>query len=368
VTSRPISADLLKTFCRAAFAAHGVPAPDADVCAEVLLAADLRGIDTHGISRLKYYCDRLKSGITRPAAPFEIVRETATRAVADAHLAIGHSAAAKAMQRAIDKAAAHGLGAVAVRNCAHFGIAGYYTLMAAERGFIGIAATNARPAVAPTFSTQPLFGTNPLSIAAPSDEPFAFCYDASLSIVQRGNVEVAARAGRPLREGVAVDPEGAPVTDAALLLRKMSDLSAALLPLGGAGEAMGGHKGYGLAVAVEILCAALQGGDYLGALAGGVEGGAASAYRLGHFFLALNVESFTPLGEFRGTVGGIMRELRAARRAPGADRIWVAGEKEWETLQRRTREGIPVSPELFDELIGLRKELGIPGAVLPDRA
>ncbi len=352
------AADLAR-FAQSVFQHHGVAPDDARICARVLLSADLRGVDTHGISRLKYYSDRLASGITRPTTSLRRVRDTGTTAVLDAGLGIGHAAAARAMNLAIAKAARRGIGAVAVRNATHFGIAGYFALMAAKRGMIGIAATNARPAVAPTFSVQPLFGTNPLAFAAPSDEPFDFCFDAALSTIQRGNVEVAERLGRKLSAGVAVDAKGRDIRDPSQLLRALTSLTGALLPLGGAGETLGGHKGYGLAIMVEILCAALQDGDFLSGLAGGVEGGKARPYRLGHFFMALDVKSFTPLPRFRRTVGGIMRELRGAKKVPRCRRVWAPGEKEWETHQRRARLGIPISPELQSELRTLARELDL---------
>jgi LDH2 family malate/lactate/ureidoglycolate dehydrogenase len=232
-------------------------------------------------------------------------------------------------------------------------------LLAANAGMIGIAATNARPAVAPTFGTQPMFGTNPLAVAAPTDEEFPFWFDAALSTVQRGTIEVAAREHELLPEGWAIGADGNPVTDAAALLRKLNGGSASLLPLGGAGEDFGGHKGFGLSLIVEILCAALQNGDYLTKLAGGVEGGAAQAYRLGHFFMAINIGSFVPLADFRKITGDMMRTLRAARKAPGEKRIWTPGEKEFETMRERQRDGIPVGDELLSELRQLGRELNI---------
>ena len=358
-----IPARRLRAFSRDVFRACGVSSADAELCADVLIAADLRGIDTHGISRLKYYADRLASGITKPGSQCTIVRKTATTAVLDAKLGIGMAVAVRAMKRAISMAKRHGFGGVAVRGATHFGIAGYYSLLAAQRGLIGVTTTNARPAVAPTFSVKPVFGTNPLAFAAPSDEPFPFCFDAALSTIQRGNVEVAARTGEALPAGIAVDRKGKPVTNPRILLDRMSDLSAALLPLGGAGEEFGGHKGYGLAMVVEILSAALQGGDFLSALAGGVEKGKARPYRLGHFFLAIDPAFFTGTRSFRATVGSMMRELRRARKAPGQRRVWVPGEKEWESQKRRERAGIPVSRELISELDELARHLRIKSPV-----
>lgn len=354
-----IPADRLHRFVASAFIARGVAPAEAAISADVLLAADLRGIDTHGISRLKYYTDRIKLGIVRPEVNLTVVRETPTTAVVDMNLGLGHASAARAMELAIAKARERGLGIVAARNATHYGIAGFFPLMAAAQDMIGVSASNTRPAVAPTFSTEPMYGTNPLAVAAPTDEAFPFSFDAALSTVQRGNIEVMARENEPMPPGWAVDEQGRPVTDAAQLLKKVNAGLAALLPLGGAGEDQGGHKGFGLAVVVEILCAALQDGDYLTKLAGGVESGSGQTYRLGHFFMAIDIASFTSPASFRKTVGDMMRTLRAARKAPGADRIWTPGEKEWEIQREREQNGIPVSTPLLAELNSLAIELGI---------
>jgi L-2-hydroxycarboxylate dehydrogenase (NAD+) len=365
MTSRRIPADELRAFAAAVFAAMGVPEDDARIAADVLLAADLKGIDSHGIGRLKYYADRLVSGITRTMPSWDVARETPATAVVDAGLYLGHPVAHRAMTLAMAKAQAHDLGAVAVRNSTHFGIAGYYAQMAAEAGMIGLVTTNARPAVAPTFSVQPMLGTNPIAFAAPSDEAFPFLFDASPAVTQRGRIEVMAREGRDVPPGLAVDGEGTVSGRADELLRKLAAGSAALLPLGGAGEELGGHKGFGLSVVVEILSAALQQGDYLLALAGGVESGEAKPYSVGHFFLALRIDAFAALPDFRKTVGGIQRQLRAARKAPGASRVWTPGEKEWECMLARKSQGIPVGPELQKELEALRHTLGLDSTLFP---
>jgi LDH2 family malate/lactate/ureidoglycolate dehydrogenase len=233
--------------------------------------------------------------------------------------------------------------------------------MAAKEGMIGLTVTNARPSITPTFGTEPMLGTNPIAFAAPSDMPYPFCLDMATSICQRGKIEVAERAEKPVPEGWVIDDQGHPMTDPTTILSNFGNATAALLPLGGAGEALAGYKGYGLAVMVEILSAALSGGVFMKDLLGFEEDGSPRPYRVGHFFLAIDIEHLLPLDAFRSITGQIMRDLQASRKAPGQERIYVAGEKEHALIQERTQNGIPVNPNLRQELQTMRDELGIEG-------
>jgi len=356
-----IPADVIEQFIQDVFVGLGVPEGEARISAQVLITSDLRGIDSHGVGRLKYYYDRIISGRHQTETAIGLVKETETTALVDGHHGMGHVIAYRCMQMAIEKARKHGLGAVAVRNSTHFGIAGFYSLMAAEAGMIGLTVTDARPSIAPTFGTEPMLGTNPVAFAAPTDLPYPFCLDMATSICQRGKVEVAERAGKPVPEGWVIDPQGQPLTDATDILGRLGEARAALLPLGGAGEEFAGYKGYGLAVMVEILSAALSGGAYLKDLSGFGPDGAPRPYMLGHFFLAIDVAHFLPLDEFRRVAGAMLRTLQASRKAPGTDRIYVAGEKEFEIEQRRRVEGIPVNANLKTELQLMRDALQIEG-------
>jgi len=351
--------ETVKSFMLDTFQGLGVPPDDARICVDVLIAADLRGIESHGVGRLKYYYDRIRRGQHRVKTEMEIVKETETTALVDGHHGMGHVIAYRSMRMAMNKAKQYGLGAVAVRNGTHFGIAGYYSLMAAREGQIGLTVTNARPSIAPTLGTEPMLGTNPIAFAAPSDMDYPFCFDGATSITQRGKIE--ARAEKPVPEGWVIDAEGNPITDADRILKHLGAATAALLPLGGAGELLAGYKGYDLATLVEILSASLCGGKFLKDLLGFAEDGSRRPYMLGHFFLAIDVEHFVPLETFRRVTGQIMRELQASRKAPGEDRIYVAGEKEHEMEQVRREQGIPVNPNLLDELRAIRDELGIEG-------
>ncbi len=352
---------IVEQFMIDVFRGLGVPEADARICADVLIASDLHGIESHGVGRLKYYYDRIRAGVQSTQTQVEIVAESETTALIDGHNGMGHVIAHRAMRMAIDKARQYGLGAVAVRNGTHFGIAGYYPLMAAAEGMIGITVTNARPAIAPTFSTEPMLGTNPIAFAAPSDMPYPFCFDGATSITQRGKIEVAARAEKPIPAGWVVGEQGELVTDPNQVLEGLGRDAAALLPLGGAGELLAGYKGYGLATMVEILSASLCQGMFLKDLLGFAPDGSRRPYMLGHFFLAIDIAHFVPLEASKRTTGQIMRDLQNARRAPGEERIYVAGEKEYEKEKQVRQQGIAVNENLRRELETMRDELGIGG-------
>ncbi len=356
-----IPVNVIENFIRDTFTALGVPEEEARICADVLITADLRGIESHGVGRLKYYYDRIERGQHHTTTEIEIVKETETTALVDGHHGMGHVIAYRSMRMAMDKAKRYGLGAVTVRNGTHFGIAGYYSLMAAREGMMGLTVTNARPAIAPTFSTEPMLGTNPIAFAAPSDGPYPFCFDGATSIIQRGKVEVLARAEKPIPAGCVIDAQGEPLTDPLQALADFGKAQAALLPLGGAGEELAGYKGYDLATMVEILSASLCAGVFMKDLLGFAPDGSIRPYMLGHFFLAIDIEHFIPPEVSRFITGQIMRTLQAARKAPGAERIYVAGEKEYENEQRIREEGIPVNANLRQELEFVRDELGIDG-------
>jgi L-2-hydroxycarboxylate dehydrogenase (NAD+) len=356
-----VPADVLQQFVEQVFAALGTPPEDARICAEVLVASDRRGIESHGVGRLRAYYDRIRAGVQLVETQMEIVQETATTALVDGHHGMGAVIAYRSMRLAIDKARQHGLGAVAVRNSTHFGIAGYYALMAAREGMMGLALTNARPVVPPTFGAEPMLGTNPIAFAAPSDNEFPFCFDAATSTVSRGKIEVLARAEKPTPEGWVVDAAGAPLTASKEILRGLEIGTAMLLPLGGAGEATGGYKGFDLATVVEILCASLCGGAFMKDLLGFAPDGSRRPYMLGHFFLAIHIEHFVPLEVSKRITGQIMRDLQNARKAPGQERIYVAGEKEHERQELVRERGIPVNRNLRRDLQTVRDELGIAG-------
>ena len=360
-----VDVDTIRKFMIDVFNALGVPEEDALITSDILMASDLRGIESHGVGRLKMYYDRIRAGIQKTSTTIVVAKETETTAVLDGNHGMGQVISHKAMSMAIEKAARLGMGSVAVRNSTHYGIAGYYPLMAIKKGMIGITVTNARPSIPPTFGVEPMYGTNPLTFGCPTDEPFPFLIDCATSISQRGKIELLDRAEKETPEGWAIDSEGRPHTETKQLLDDLVAGSAALLPMGGAGELLGGHKGYGWAVMVEILSAALQDGALLKDLSGYDENGDRAPYRLGHFFMAIDIEHFISLDRFRTIAGTILRTLRASRKEPGQERIYTAGEKEYETEKERREKGIPVNPNLMKNLKEMKEELGLSGEGLP---
>jgi L-2-hydroxycarboxylate dehydrogenase (NAD+) len=349
----------LRSFIKDVLLGVGVPEADAETCADVIIASDKKGVESHGIGRLKYYYDRIKAGQHKVITNFEVVREGPTTAVVDGHHGMGMVIAKRAMQMAIDKAHAYGMGCVVVRDSTHFGIAGYYPLMAASQACIGMTFTNARPSVSPTFGVQPMLGTNPIAFACPTDEENPFSFDGATPIVQRGKIEVSARAEKPLKPGWVIDENSEFIIDSDVALSLLGKGKASFLPLGGAGEDTGGHKGYGLGTMVEILSASLQSGSFLLSLTGIGADGKPQPFHVGHFFMAIGIEHFTSLDDFKATTGQILRDLRNSTKAPGQPRIYVAGEKEFENEKKTAVQGIPVIPNLQKEILYLQKELGL---------
>jgi LDH2 family malate/lactate/ureidoglycolate dehydrogenase len=353
--------DLIENFMCAALEGLGVPPQDAAICADVLIESDRRGIESHGCNRFKpIYIDRINAGIQNPVTQFEIVRETPTTAVVDGHDGMGMVIGHKAMEMAIDKAAKYGMGMVAARNSTHYGIAGYYATMATKRNMIGITGTNARPSTAPTFGVENMLGTNPLTIGLPTDEEFPFMLDCATSITQRGKLEYYARSGKPTPAGMVVGHDGKALTDSTDILRRLVDGTAALAPLGGIGEELGGCKGYGYSAVVEILSAALQAGNFMKALTGIDENGNKVPYHLGHFFIAIDTEAFMGADVFKKTAGDILRALRASEKAPGAERIYTAGEKEYLHWLERKDKGVPIGASVQKEFITIRDTQHLP--------
>ena len=356
---RYVSFHALEKFMIEAFMAVGMPRKDAEIAADVLISSDKRGIDSHGIGRLKpIYLDRIRQGIISPITKIDVIKETYTTAVLDGNNGMGQVISKKAMEMAIEKAKTYGMGMVAVRNSNHYGIAGYYATMATDANMIGITGTNARPSIAPTFGVENMLGTNPLTFGIPSDEAFPFVLDCATSISQRGKIEVYQREEKSLPEGWVIGSDGKPRTDTEQVLKDLLNGGAALAPLGGIGETLGGHKGYGYATVVEILSSALQGGAFLKALSG-LSDKKKVPYHLGHFFMAINVENFIEMDDFKKTSGDILRALRSSERSPSESRIYTAGEKEYLAYQERLNTGVPIPEALEEDIKKVEEWYGI---------
>ena len=343
-----------------AFAAYGVPRDEAAICADVLLEADRLGIDSHGCNRFKpIYIDRFENGTLLPKTDIEILKETPTTLVMDAHDGMGMVASHMMMEKLIEKAETCGMAGGAIRNSTHYGAARYWATMASKKGLIGITGTNARPSIAPTFGVENMMGTNPLTFALPTDEEFPFCIDCATSVVQRGKIEFYARQGKDTPAGQVIAQDGSVMTDSEEILKALVKGTAALAPLGGAGDEMAGYKGYGYAAVVEILSAALAGGQFMKALSGRDENGKPQMYHLGHFFFVVDPDAFMGREEFKKIAGDICRTLRASKKAPGRDRIYTAGEKEYLAWLDRKDKGAPINPSEKEDFMAVRDKLGL---------
>jgi len=353
--------DYMESFMKDTLMAYGVPEKEALISADVLIEADKRGIDSHGIGRLKpIYCDRMDDGILNAYKPIKIVRETDTTALVDGDLGLGLYIGPSCMEMAIAKAKKFGVGFVVAQNSTHYGIAGYYSTMAADAGCIGFSGTNARPSIAPTFGVEPMLGTNPLCFGIPTNDGFAFCIDCATSVNQRGKIERYAREGKETPKGAVIDDNGIERTDTIGILRDMQLGTCALTPVGGAGDEMGGYKGYGWATTVELLSTAFQSGPF-GEEVCGIDRatGAKKPMPLGHFFLAIDIEAICPLETFKQNATNLLQALRQSKKSPlGGGRIWTAGEMENDSrLERTAQGGVSVPHALQKDMVALRNKL-----------
>jgi LDH2 family malate/lactate/ureidoglycolate dehydrogenase len=346
----------LEAFCADVYVHLGLARVDAEITAEVLVAADARGIPSHGVARLQRYVNGLAAGIVDPGARAEAVFETPTSIVLHAHGAMGAPVSVSAMKSVIGKARAVGAAFGCVRNANHFGIAGYYAMMAMRQEMIGIAMTNTAALGVPTFGRQVMFGTNPIAFAAPADRERGFVLDMATTVVTRGKVEVYERLGKPLPSGWAVDKTGAPASDASALLDDMLHrVGGGIMPLGGTGELFGGHKGYGLAVMVDILCAVLCGAPFGPSVADSVQ----SSGRVSHFFGAIRIDTFRDPAAFRQDMDRMLQDLRRSPPAEGAERVYFAGLKEFEHEDAVARDGVPILRQTYDQIAAIGREYGI---------
>jgi L-2-hydroxycarboxylate dehydrogenase (NAD+) len=351
-------ADDLKTLCVRALAKVGVAEPDALITAEVLVASDLRGIASHGVAHLRRYVNDVRRGTVVPCPQERVLAETLVTAALDGGGGLGPPVSYRAMQLAIGKAAAFGAGFVTVRNSNHFGIAGYYSMLALDHDCIGLAMTNASPKAIPTFARDALLGTNPIAVAAPAGREPPFVLDMATTTVSMGKLEIADRLGVPLPVGWAVDAAGLPIQDAPRALAEFnSNAGGGLLPLGGAGDVLGGYKGYGLALWVEIFSAVLSGAAFASLTYPRTQGGKALPANVGHFFGAWRIDAFRPTDEFRSAMDDLQRLLKSAPKAAGHERIYVPGEKEHEATERGLNEGVRLDPHLAADLDALAREL-----------
>lgn len=339
----------LSRFVTMVFERLGVPEKDAEIAASVLVTADLRGVDSHGVVRVNphgWYVKALRDGVMNPRPQIRIVEDRPASAVIEGDGGPGMVVAHQAMELAIEKACSSGLAFVGVRNSRHFGMAGYYSMMALPHDMIGISMTNAGRQVVPTFGREAKYGTNPLSIAAPAGEALPFVLDMATTTAAAGKLEVAARLGASIPIGWALDENSQPTT-----APRTAQKARRLLPLGSTREG-GSHKGYGLAITIEILCGVLSG--TVAAMSPpniGVRG---------HLFGAINISWFRPVEDFKRDMDLLLHDLKSTARAEGQDRVFVAGEIEYETARERTTNGIPLHSSVLKGLRELSEQLQIP--------
>lgn len=351
--------ETIGNFMKEAFMGYGVPERDAEICADVLMESDRRGIESHGCNRFKpIYIDRFEQGILKPVTEIEVLKETPTTLVYDAHDGLGMVASYRMMQELIKKSKTYGMAMGAIRNSSHYGIAGYWVTMATKEGMIGMTGTNARPSIAPTFGVEPMLGTSPMTIGLPTDEEFPFVLDCATAITQRGKIEYYARNGQPTPEGEVIGRDGKYMTDSDKILDALVNGEASLLPIGG-------YKGYGYATVIEILSAALAQGNYMKMLTGINADGTRKPYGLGHFFMVFDPSAMMGTEAFKKTAGDILRALRSSERAPGHDRIYTAGEMEYLAWMERKDKGVPIGEGIQRELAAVRDKLNLTNYIFP---
>ena len=332
-----IEAEKLLAFARAVFAAHGVPADEARLVADTLVQADLWGHQSHGVMRLPWYVGRLRTGVMRAVAEPCLVNDAGALAVMDGRDSMGQVLTSRAADEAVRRAKAHGVGVVALRNSNHFGTAMYFTLRAAWEGCIALLSTNASPAMAPWGGREKRVGNNPWSIAAPAGERAPMVLDIANTVVARGKIYLARQRGQKIPLGWAIDGDGEPTTD------PLTALGGIILP-------MGGHKGYGVAVMMDVLSGVLTGSGFGRGVHGPYQASQKSG--AGHLMIVLDVAAFQPLAEFEARMGTLIDELKSAPLAKGASEILYPGELEARNEAENRARGL-VLPQ--DTLAGLRK-------------
>ncbi|MBD3160472.1 MAG: malate dehydrogenase [Candidatus Lokiarchaeota archaeon] len=328
--------------------------------ADNLVTSNLRGIDSHGVGRLKRYVGGIREGYIIPDSEPEKVAENPVLAKVDGKHGLGQNIGVYSMKLAIEKAKDTGVGIVTVFNSNHFGFAGYYAMMALEEDLIGISMTNSEPLVVPTFGRNAKLGTNPIAMAVPTADNRPWVMDQATSVVPSGKLQVYDRAGNKIPHGWATDETGKSTNDASEVLKNMYGGSGegGILPLGGEGELHGGHKGYGFATMVDILCGVLSSANYADDVRFSKQGETQHP-NVGHFFMAFDPSFFMDLEGFKERMDDMISRLHDSEKAEGQSRIFVHGEKEFEERERREKSGIPLDARTVESLLGFAEEFGI---------
>ena len=347
----------LKSLISSIFSEMGCSSDDAGIIADILLKAELRNIPSHGVLRIKDYYQLWKEGKINTAPRIQIVHETPGTAVVDSDNSFGMIGAKYSMQTAIAKAADSGTGWVANRNSNHFGIAGYYAMMALEHDMMGFCVTNANPAVAPTFSVERMLGTNPVAFAVPAGEENDFVADFATTPIARGKISIAEKKGEKLALGLVQDKYGAPSEDASILKK-----GGAIVPLG-SDELHGSHKGYCMSAIVDILSGVLSGANFGPFVPPSVaylpKKDRQTGKGTGHFFGAMRIDAFMSTDEFKGRMDEWIKTFRSGKATEGKEKIIIPGDPEREAEKRIMQEGISLVPSVLDDLKTVAEELGL---------
>jgi LDH2 family malate/lactate/ureidoglycolate dehydrogenase len=341
-----VPADVLTKACEQVLEKVGVPRDQAEMIAQAVVEGDLRGVGSHGVLRLPAYVHRVQAGLMTAATELKVVQERGATLLLDAQGGFGQVAGIHAMNHAIERAQRHGVGVVAVRNANHFGIAAHYAMMALSYKMIGMVATNAAPSMAAWGGTTAVLGTNPICVAIPTGQDVDIVLDMASSIVARGKIRLAASKGDRIPLGWALDADGCPTED------PEAALEGTLLPIGG-------PKGYGLALVVDVLAGVLAGSDYSVYLSSVHD--LSRRASVGFVVQAADITAFADWAEYEKDVQSLIGEIRNSPRAQGVDRVFLPGEIEWLKWRERKQSGIPMPIKVLEQLQDLAFEVG--GAV-----
>jgi len=345
---RRVPFDSLKGFCRKAYMKAGVPESEAEIVADLLVRADLRGVETHGVTRLPIYIQRLEKGFVRKESKITAVKEKGPTAFLDAHGSMGHVSAYRGMEKAVQKAEEHGIGWVSVKDSGHFGVAGLFPMMALKKDFIGYIVSNSAPMMFPWGGKERIIGNNPLAYAFPADKCLPVILDFSLSVVSSGKLILCRKKGERIPLGWAVDKEGVPTEDP----YEGYEGGGSLAPVGG-------HKGYGLVLIHEMLTAVLTGGKWTRTIKSLYEEDSSRIQGTCHSFMAIDPECFIGRDAYKKSVDAYIQSIKGSARAKGTPEILVPGEPEHRTETKFLKEGIPLPPNTVKDLINLADKLKI---------
>lgn len=346
-SARAVSPERLRALVARIFTSEDLPEEDAAGVAEILVEADLRGVESHGTTRVAGYCSMIRLGLLNPRPKIEVLRETPSMAMLDGDRGFGMVVARRAMEIAIGKAVQTTIACVTIRSVSHTGMIGFYPMMAARAGLVGVALNNGPKILPPFGGTSPTLATNPIAAAFPALEEPPIVLDMATSMVAGGKLRLAAKKGLPIPEGWALDRHGVPTTDPTEAI------------FHGFLQWTGGYKGFGMATVIEALSGVLGGGLF-GTDVPALKSFGQDPLITSGFYLAINPAHFMALDEFRGRIDRLVRQVKASERARGVEEVFVAGEIEFRKRAERLQRGIPLSDVVYRELETLARERAVP--------